>query len=173
MNFSKKWIYFNLLILIVFVILLYFIRDNILIWIGFYVFGCSLFTLLLIDGDTNPDKNKKEHKILRKIDEDNGIFEYTETGFYIWDNDLINKFEWNDIIRITVQNVSIFDDFQTELLIESMFDKTIISDKEHGWEKFLIQINKNLNIQYKSWTVNLFALRSNKPIIIYQKYGFS
>ena len=168
----KKLIYLNLLLFITFAVLVYYIRDQNGIWIGFYTFGCTLFGLLFYDGDQNPDKTKKDHKILRKIVDDDGIFEYTETGFYIWENDLVGKVEWMDIQLIVVSKVIVQGDILTELLIQSSFSKFIIDETMHGWEKFVREINRNLNINNTNWSTHLFALQPNKPFIIYQKYGY-
>lgn len=169
MNLTKKLILGNTVLLVIFTILIFKVEKNIFIWLCFYFFGCSLFALIVKNADKNPDKNKRRHKTLLKTSEDDGIFEYTETGFYIWNNDFITMIEWYEILRITVQKTSVLENIHTEILIETLFGKIIINDSMHGWEKFIYKINENLPINKVNTSANPWEVRINTPIIIYQK----
>lgn len=169
MTLTKKLILGNTALLIIFTILIFKIEKNIFIWLCFYFLGCSLFALIVKNADKNPDKNKRHHKVLLKTSEDDGIFEYTETGFYIWNNDFITMIEWYEILRIIVQKTSVSESFHTELMIETLLGKIIIDDTTHGWEKFISKINENLPLYKKNSSTSPWGLNTNTPIIIYQK----
>ncbi|MEJ5105058.1 hypothetical protein [Chryseobacterium sp. MYb328] len=169
MNLTQKLILGNAVLLIIFTILIFKVEKNIFIWLCFYFLGCSLFALIVKNADKNPDKNKRHHKVLLKTSEDDGIFEYTETGFYIWNNDFITMIEWYEILRITVQKTSVLENIHTELLMETVFGKIIINDSMHGWEKFISKIDERLLFNKKNNSANSWELKTNIPIIIYQK----
>lgn len=168
MNLNKKLIIGNTLLLIIFTILIFKVEKNIIIWLCFYFLGCSLFALILKD----TDKNKRQHKTLLKTSEDDGIFEYTETGFYIWNNDFITLVEWNDILRIIVHKIVHLEDIHTELLIETLWNNIALNDSMHGWEKFIAQLRENLPIHEESSASNTSDVRTSVPVIIYQKQNF-
>ena len=89
-------------------------------------------------------------KNMNKIEQNNGIFEYKNDGFYIKQKKSLEFIKWNEIESITHFNLNMLKGvYQNGIeIVTNMKIYKIHNDKEQdmGIEKFIIEMNKNINI---------------------------
>ena len=123
-------------------------------FIVFLSFSAIIFAgARIYEGDKEKSYEQVETE-MDKIYQQDGIFTYTEDGFYITRNHKIEEFKWAEIQKIYQFEIRMGRDSQSGLeIISNGKSFEINTNNSPGMEKFTMKINENLDIEDPSWTL--------------------
>jgi|GEM_PF-2900947 len=161
------------LILVINLILLFFLiysfnSNEIIFYIALLFFLVTLFFVgkqLFYPSNTKIDYHDDYHH------ETEGIIEYFQDGFII-DTELRGKlkFQWDDIIKITVSKNKFFSNAELSLIVETSKDNFVIHESNDGFYQFSLRIYTFLKNVDRNWQKQIYeAPKNQNTIIIYQK----
>ena len=129
--------------------------ENVSYAIVLVCFAVIVFSGLSIIYSKEKEETYEEvEKANDRIYSENGIFRYATDGFYIAKKQETDFLKWNDILEINAHRIPVFKDFQYAIEIITAEKRFQFEDSNtRGFEKLKLQINENLPIDDRSWTL--------------------
>lgn len=85
-----------------------------------------------------------------------GIFEYSENGFKITDENSSNTYEWNNIETVLAYKIDLltYDEICIDVYTDDL-NKFTISESTWGWFQFISRLSENIKAIQIDWYINI------------------
>jgi len=136
-------------------------------WLLFYLF-VTIFIILLFKQIDEWGIVKDPHRNYECFS-DNGIFKFSEEGFFINENKTQDFIKWTEIKQIISYNVTFYENPIAFIEIYIGPKNYKFNEETLGWYQLITQITTQLPNIDKSWTINNLTNPSDKSRIIYNQ----